>query len=236
MEDGIRTHDQRNHNPRLEGRGPGTPGDALARQYLIDQLEALGLEPGGEGGSWEQEFPIIGIDATVPETWSFDHAGKNLDLAFWDDFIAASGVQQENAAVQDAEVVFVGYGIEAPEHQWDDFKGMPTSRGKVLLMLNNDPDWDADLFEGEPPAVLWPLDLQVRERGAAGGGGCHHHPHGPSRRVTPSRWSRPSWTGPQFELPAAGRAAASRSPPGPPTRPVTQKLVASWGASRSRPS
>lgn len=187
---------------RLEGRGPGTPGDEMARQYLIEQLQALGLEPGGEGGSWEQQFPIIGIDAEVPKVWSFDHAGKNLDLAFWDEFIAASGVQEEQAAVEDAEVVFVGYGIEAPEHQWDDFKGMDL-RGKVLLMLNNDPDWDAELFEGDRRLYYgrWTYKYESAARqGAAGAIIIHTDPSA----GYPWQVVQSSWTGPQFELPAAG--------------------------------
>ena len=185
---------------RFEGRGPGTPGDAAARQYLIGQLQDLGLQPAGENGTWEQEFPIIGTDASVPATWTFEHAGKNLDLAFNEEFIAASGVQAESATVDDAEVVFVGYGIEAPEHQWDDFKGADL-HGKVLLMLNNDPDWDPELFEGDRRLYYgrWTYKYESAARqGAAGAIIIHTRPSaGYGWQVVQS-----SWTGPQFELPA----------------------------------
>lgn len=190
---------------RFEGRGPGTEGDRLARQHIIESLQAIGLEPGGEGGSWEQEFPIVGTDAEVPETWSFEHAGKTLDLAFWEEFIAASGVQDERAAIEgDAEVVFVGYGIQAPEHDWDDFKGADL-RGKVLLMLNNDPDWDPDLFEGDRRLYYgrWTYKYESAARqGAAGAIIIHTRPSA----GYPWQVVQSSWTGPQFELPAAGES------------------------------
>lgn len=186
---------------RFEGRGPGTSGDQAARQFIIEQLQTIGLEPGGENGSWEQVFPIIGTDATVPETWSFDYAGKSLDLAVWDEFIAASGVQDERAAIEgDAEIVFVGYGIEAPEHEWDDFKGADL-RGKVLLMLNNDPDWDPDLFEGDRRLYYgrWTYKYESAARqGAAGAIIIHTRPSA----GYPWQVVQSSWTGPQFELPA----------------------------------
>src|SRR5437867_2821439 len=82
--------------------------------------------------------------AAAPATWTFARGGERVELERDTDFIAASGVQAPRASVTDAEVVFVGYGIEAPEYNWDDFKGVDV-RGKVLLVLNNDPDWDPEL-------------------------------------------------------------------------------------------
>ena len=130
---------------RYQGRGPGSVGDILARQYLIQQLTALGLQPGGENGSWEQPFSLVGINAVQPPVWLFSGNDNSIQLLQHDDYIAASGVQAPVAELNDAEVVFVGYGIEAPEYQWDDFKDVDLT-GKVLLMLNNDPDWDPAMF------------------------------------------------------------------------------------------
>ena len=84
----------------------------------------------------------------MPETWSFRKDGQTWDAAWWDEYIAASGVQEESVSIEDAEIVFVGYGIQAPEENWDDFKGADLE-GKLLLMLNNDPDWDPGMFGGE---------------------------------------------------------------------------------------
>ncbi len=185
---------------RLEGRGPGTAGDTLTQEILIEKLSALGLEPGAADGSWRQAFNIVGITATVPETWSFRAAGKSLDLKFWDEFIAASGVQEPAARIDDSEVVFVGFGIEAPEYEWDDFKGADL-RGKTLLMLNNDPDWDPELFEGERRLYYgrWTYKYESAARqGAAGAIIIHTTPSA----GYPFQVVQSSWTGPQFELPA----------------------------------
>src|SRR6195952_1413194 len=144
--DFIREHVAKLSDDALEGRGPGTKGDQAARNYLIEQLKGLGLQP-GSGGNWEQPFDIVGMTSNMPKRWTFKHAGKELALAHHDQYIGATGVQAAKTTVNNAEVVFVGYGIEAPEYQWDDFKGQDV-KGKVLLMLNNDPDWDPALFAG----------------------------------------------------------------------------------------
>lgn len=108
----------------LEGRGPGSRGDQVARLYLSSELEALGLVPGvgtgaGAGSpspTWEQSFPMVGIDSQAPATWEFQAPGGRVALARREEFIAASGVQAATATIQDSEVVFVGYGIQAPEY------------------------------------------------------------------------------------------------------------------------
>ena len=77
----------------LEGRGPASRGDVLARLYLASTMEALGLEPGGPGGGWEQPVGLVSITAAPPKAWRFEAGAKGVDLAFSDDYIAASGVQ-----------------------------------------------------------------------------------------------------------------------------------------------
>ena len=184
----------------LEGRGPASRGDQLTQLYLATTMQLLGLQPGGPGGSWRQPFPVVGITATVPKTWSFHKAGEALDLAVWDDFIAASGVQQPASEIDGAELVFVGYGIQAPEYDWDDFKDADLA-GKVLVMLNNDPDWDPDLFAGNRRLYYgrWTYKYESAARQGAVGAIIIH--------TTPSAgypWQvvQTSWTGEQFELPA----------------------------------
>jgi hypothetical protein len=132
----------------LEGRGPATRGDQLARLYLATQLEGMGYQPAFGNGQWQQPFDIVGIKADMPRTWSFQAPRSRVDLKWRDDYIAASGQQSEKVSVSDAELVFVGYGIQAPEYKWNDFKGA-SLKGKVLVMLNNDPDWDPKLFAGQ---------------------------------------------------------------------------------------
>ena len=187
----------------LEGRGPGSPGDRLARLYLATELEASGLEPAGgtaAAPSWEQPFPMIGIASQAPPTWEFSGRAGKVALARHDEFIAVSGVQRPTAALADAEVVFVGFGIQAPEFGWDDFKGADL-RGKVLLMLNNDPDWDETLFAGKRRLYYgrWTYKYESAARqGAAGAILVHTTPSA----GYPFQVVQSSWSGEQFELPA----------------------------------
>jgi len=184
----------------LEGRGPAERGDLLTQLYLASAMGLLGLEPGGPDGSWFQPFGIVGIDATMPETWTFRKGGDEIVLDRSSEFIAASGVQEPKAAIENAELVFVGYGIEAPEYDWDDYGGADLA-GKVLLILNNDPDWDPELFAGERRLYYgrWTYKYESAARQGAAGAIIVH--------TTPSAgypWQvvQTSWTGEQFELPA----------------------------------
>ena len=184
----------------FEGRGPATRGDALARLYLSTELETLGLTPGGENGSWEQPFDIVGVKAKLPATWDFTGKAGSASLKLGDDYIAGSGVQTPTAAIENAPLVFVGYGIEAPEYQWNDFKGVDV-KGKVLVMLNNDPDWDPKLFAGITRLYYgrWTYKYESAARHGAAGAIIVH--------TTPSAgypWQvvQSSWGGTQFELPA----------------------------------
>ncbi|MGI9236171.1 MAG: M28 family peptidase [Woeseiaceae bacterium] len=185
---------------RYEGRGPGSAGDDAARDYLIEQMIALGLEPGAEDGNWEQTFDLVGINASQPDAWTFNGHGKSMTLKQWEQFIVGSGVQEERAVVNDAELVFVGYGIQAPEYGWDDYKGADLT-GKMLVMMNNDPDWDPGLFGGETRLWYGRWDykyLSAAQQGAAGAIIIHT----PPSAGYPFQVVQTSWTGVQFELPA----------------------------------
>ena len=186
----------------FEGRGPTTRGDRAARAYLVEQLKGMGYEPGGAGGAWEQPFELVGVTAAMPEQWTFSRGGAQVALRWSEQYIAASGVQAERGSIRDAEVVFVGYGIQAPEYGWDDFKGQDL-RGKVLLMLNNDPDWDPTLFEGATRLYYgrWIYKYESAARqGAAGAIIIHTTPSA----GYPFQVIQTSWSGARFELPAEG--------------------------------
>jgi Zn-dependent M28 family amino/carboxypeptidase len=196
----LRDHVEYLASDRLEGRGPGTRGDRLAREYLAARLEELGYAPGGPAGSWEQPVPLVGSLATMPEGWVFQaHDGATVALRWWEDYIATSGGRQEDVtSIEEAEIVFVGYGIEAPEQDWDDFKGEDV-RGKILLMLNNDPDWDPGLFGGTRRLYYgrWTYKYEQAARHGAAGAIILH--------TAPSAgypWSvvQTSWSGEQFQL------------------------------------
>ena len=183
-----------------EGRGPGSRGDAKAREWLAQQLEAMGLEPGGDDGSFDQPFDLVGVNATQPDTLTFEGHGTSMTIKQWDQFIVFSGVQAERAEILDAELVFVGYGIQAPEFDWDDYKGMDLT-GKIAVIMNNDPDWDPDLFGGETRLWYGRWDykyLTAARQGAAGAIIIHTQPSA----GYPFQVVQTSWTGEQFELPA----------------------------------
>lgn len=183
-----------------EGRGPGSAGDAKARAYLAKELAAMGYKPAAADGGWEQPFALIGINASQPASWTFTREGESFSLQQSEEFIVGSGVQAERSTVEDGELVFVGYGIEAPEYDWNDYKGQDLT-GKVLVMLNNDPDFDPELFEGERRLYYgrWKYKYESAARQGAVGAIIIH--------TTPSAgypWQvvQTSWTGEQFELPA----------------------------------
>ncbi|MGB5247087.1 MAG: M28 family peptidase [Woeseia sp.] len=198
--DSMRKHIIELSSDAYEGRGPGSRGDRMAREYIVKQLQAIGLEPGAADGGWEQTFSLIGVTAEQPPSWSFAAGDKSLTLKQWDQFIVGSGVQKDRAEVKEAELVFVGYGITAPEYQWDDFKGMDLT-GKVAVIMNNDPSWDPELFAGETRLYYgrWGYKYESAARqGAVGAIIIHTTPSA----GYPFQVVQTSWTGEQFELPA----------------------------------
>jgi len=185
---------------KYEGRGPGSRGNVAARQYLAAEFEAMGLEPGAADGGWEQPFDLVGINTDQPDEWTFLRGENSLTLKQWDQYVVSSGLQSERAEFENAEVVFVGYGIQAPEYDWDDYKGQDLT-GKVLLIMNNDPEWDPELFAGETRLWYGRWDykyLSAARQGAVGAIIIHTQPSA----GYPFQVVQTSWTGVQFELPA----------------------------------
>jgi Zn-dependent M28 family amino/carboxypeptidase len=153
----------------LEGRGPATRGDRLTREYLATRFEAIGLEPGAPGGVWEQPFDLVGVSTACPEVLRISRGTAVADLRLREDYVAFSGTQATEARVDDAEVVFVGYGIPAPEQGWDDYKA--DLSGRVLLVMTNDPEDDPQVFPGKRRLRYgrWEYKFETAARlGAAG--------------------------------------------------------------------
>jgi Zn-dependent M28 family amino/carboxypeptidase len=120
----------------MEGRAPGTPGETKTVAYLTKQFQALGLAPGNPDGSYVQNVDLVGY--TSRPTGSFTVGGKPMPLAYPDDYVLNSRHDRAETKVENSDVVFVGYGVVAPEYGWDDYKGVDV-RGKTILMLINDP-------------------------------------------------------------------------------------------------
>ncbi len=185
----------------LEGRAPATRGSELAQRYIAAQYERLGLEPAGENGSWLQPFDIVAIKSAVTTPLTVAAPGKPpLVLANLVDSIVVPGLQQESMGVRDADVIFVGYGITAPEQKWDDYKDIDV-HGKVVLVMNNDPEDDPALFGGTTRLYYGRWDYKYAEAARHGAAGVIiiHTDHSASY---PWHVVTSSWTGAQFELPA----------------------------------
>ena len=203
--DVLRAHTRFLSSDLLEGRLPATRGDQLAQSYIASQFEALGLKPAGTDGTFFQPFDLVGVSGQ-PDKLHFTAGTKSLDLDFSKDFIAVSGHQAPVSTINNAEVVFVGYGIVAPEYKWDDYKGADL-KGKVLLMMNSDPESDPALFAGKARLWYgrWDYKYEIAAKTGAVGAIILH--------TTPSAgypWQvvQTSWTGEQFDLPTEpGRPA-----------------------------
>jgi Zn-dependent M28 family amino/carboxypeptidase len=182
----------------LQGRGPGSPGERIAQSYLIREMESVGLEPGAENDAWLQPFDLVRLASSMPDSLRVAGGAGSLALAYGSDWVAAAGRQAAHTAIEDAEIVFVGYGIVAPEEEWDDYKGADVT-GKVLLFLNNDPA--GDRFAGETRLYYgrWTYKYEIAaEKGAAGALIIHTTPSA----GYPWQVVQSSFGGTEFELPA----------------------------------
>jgi len=139
----------------MEGRAPGTPGEVKTVAYLTRQFQSLGLKPGNPDGGWTQDVDLIGY--TPHPTVSIVSGGKRIPLRFPDDYVAGSRHDRPETKVNNSDIVFVGYGVVAPEYGWDDYKGVDV-HGKTILMLVNDPpvpnpndttQLDSTMFKGK---------------------------------------------------------------------------------------
>ena len=161
----------------FEGRAPGTPGEERTVAYLTDQFRKLGLKPGNPDCTFVQEVPLVGFQARET-SGAFHVGGEVIDLKFPDDWVAVSRRQTRAIKVENSDVVFVGYGVVAPEYGWDDYKGVDV-RGKTIVVLINDPavpdpnhpdQLDPSLFQGRAMTYYgrWTYKYEVAsEKGAA---------------------------------------------------------------------
>jgi Zn-dependent M28 family amino/carboxypeptidase len=162
----------------FEGRAPGTKGEELSVAYLADQFKKAGLKPGNKDGTYFQTVPLVGITPT-PAPLTFKKGGQTQTLKWKDDVVAWTKHVADSAALQDSELVFVGYGVVAPEFDWDDYKGVDV-KGKTIVMLVNDPPvpdpanaqaLDANTFGGKAMTYYgrWTYKYEMAaQKGAAG--------------------------------------------------------------------
>ena len=134
-------------NDLLEGRGVGQRGGQLAAQYIATQLALAGARPAGDDGTYFQKVPLVGLATEPTATLTAAVWGKSVDFRWMDDFVGVNPAQRPDSRFE-ADAVFVGHGITAPEWKWDDFKGVDVT-GKILVMFTNEPaSDDPKFFEG----------------------------------------------------------------------------------------
>jgi len=134
--DGLLAHIKVLASDEFEGRAPGTKGEELSVKYISEQFRSIGLKPGNPDGSFTQEVPLAGIKSDP--RMMFVVNGQSTELKYPDDFVASSARLQNEIKIDNSDIVFVGYGIVAPQYGWDDYKDVDV-RGKTILMLINDP-------------------------------------------------------------------------------------------------
>ncbi|MEJ7617307.1 MAG: hypothetical protein WKF30_10190 [Pyrinomonadaceae bacterium] len=151
-EPALRAHTKFLSDDKLEGRGTGAKGGELAAKYIAEQLKRAGVQGGAENKSYFQQVSLFGVKADPASVLTARGTdGREQRFKFAEDFVAFTGAQRPEVAVS-GELVFVGYGIDAPEQRWNDYKGAPEDyRNKILVMLVNDPPATAaepNLFGG----------------------------------------------------------------------------------------
>jgi Zn-dependent M28 family amino/carboxypeptidase len=183
---------------KFQGRGPGTIGEDLTLAYLQKQFRDMALDPGNPNGTYLQSVPLVGIRPDPRMVLTFLGHGHTLHLAFEKDFVAQTRRMVDSVHL-DADMIFVGYGVQAPEYKWDDFKGVNV-KGKVIVVLINDPPVpDARMFGGKAMTYYgrWTYKFEkAAELGAAGA--LIVHETGPAGY--PWEVVRNSWSGETFNL------------------------------------
>jgi len=218
----LRAHIKFLSDDLMEGRGTGTRGLRIAGNYMAAQFAVNGVEPGGENGGYFQAVPLVGFTVQMPARFEFRKGGRSYALRYLEDFVANTGRAEERVQLN-REIVYVGYGIDAPEQDWNDYKDADVT-GKILLMLVNDPPSDdPDVFGGKALTYYgrWTYKNEIAgKKGAAGVILIH------TTEKAGYGWGvvRNSWGGEQFSLePKAGDPPKSRLESWI-TRPMAEKL------------
>ncbi|BCT92389.1 hypothetical protein LYSHEL_14130 [Lysobacter helvus] len=187
----------------FEGRAPGSPGEDKTVAYIQSQFERIGLKP-GNAGSWVQQVPMTETTADESAIMTVTVKGKPHALKFGDDMVIGTRSGQEQVSLKDSDVVFVGYGVDAPEQKWNDYAGLDV-KGKTVVMLVNDPGFhvgDESLFEGRRMTYYgrWTYKFEEAARQGAAAALIVHDDAGASYG-----WDvvKSSWSGAQFDLRAS---------------------------------
>ncbi len=213
----------------FEGRAPGSKGEKLTVAYLISELERLGLEP-GNNGSWTQEVPMIEIRTEIVEPLKIRIGDTEMTLEQGTQAMVGSRQTVPEVSVNDSEVVFAGYGVVAPEYDWNDYAGID-AKGKTVIVLVNDPGFgsnDADLFKGKAMTYYGRWTYKYEECARQGAAACLIV-HETEAASYPWEVVRNSWGGPELDLPRGENSDPVVNVQGWLTLESTQALFAAAG-------
>ena len=232
--DGLLAHIKVLASDEFEGRAPGSKGEELSVKYITDQFKKIGLKPGNPDGTYTQEVPLAGIKSEP--RMSFVIGDKTMDLKNQDDFVASSARLQPEIKIEKSDLVFVGYGVVAPEYGWNDYKNVDV-KGKTLLMLIGDPPvpdpkdpskLDDKMFKGNAMTYYgrWTYKYEIAaQKGAAAAIIIHEtEPAAYPWQVVKSSWSKEN-----FELDNPNKNMDAASARSWITLDVAKKLFADSG-------
>jgi Zn-dependent M28 family amino/carboxypeptidase len=233
--DALLAHIKTLASDEFEGRSPGTKGEELSIKYISDQFRSIGLKPGNPDGSFFQEVPLAGIKSD-PHIAFVVNGKPSMELKFPDDFVASSARLQPEIKIDNSDLVFVGYGVVAPEYGWDDYKGVDV-HGKTILILINDPavpdpkdpsKLDEKMFKGKAMTYYgrWTYKYEIAaQRGAAAAIIIHET----EPAAYPWQVVRSSWAKENFELDNPNKNMHAVSARSWITLDVAKKLFADCG-------
>ncbi|MGZ8310560.1 MAG: M28 family metallopeptidase [Allosphingosinicella sp.] len=214
----------------FEGRAPGTAGEQQTVELLAREFERAGLQP-GNNGSWYQDVPLVEISAQGSPRLAVTGGAQPLAFNYRTDMVAASYRVQPRVEVANSDIVFVGYGINAPERGWNDYEGLDV-RGKTVIILVNDPDWSAPTLEGpfNGRAMTyygrWTYKYEEAARQGAAAAFIVHD-------TAPASYGwnvvENSWTGPQLYMQSADGGAGQTAANGWLTNEAARRLLAAGG-------
>src|SRR5690606_27324029 len=200
--DDFAEHVRQLSSDEFGGRGPGTAGEDKTVEYIKAQFARIGLQP-GNGSDWFQTVPMVETTADESTTLNLKVGGAEQVLKFGSDMVIGTRTGQAQVSVRDSPLVFVGYGVDAPEQEWNDYAGLDV-KGKTVVMLVNDPGFHANdpkLFDGERMTYYgrWTYKFEEAARKGAAAALIVHDTEGASYG-----WDvvKNSWSGPQYDLPA----------------------------------
>jgi Zn-dependent M28 family amino/carboxypeptidase len=211
----------------FEGRGPGSKGEQLTIDYLQKQFKEMGALPGNPDGSYLQNVPFVGITPDPNMTLTFSGRGKPIKAAYQKDFMAWTKRSVDSVKL-DGDMIFVGYGVQAPEYQWNDFKNVDV-KGKVLVVLVNDPPVpDENIFGGKAMTYYGRWTYKYEKAAELGAAGCFIV-HETDRAGYPWEVVRGSWSGTKFDLQSPDKDAGRVAVEGWITHEMAQQLFKAAG-------